>query len=176
MGLAMVHGIITSLHGTITVESEVGKGTTFHVVLPLLEQAAEQSAAAEEPIPRGTERILLVDDEIGIVNMVNQMLTSLGYRVVSCMRGMEALNAVREDPTRFDLVITDQLMPGMTGMEMIRELHHIRHDIPVLLCTGFSKTVPEQDLRNEGVHEVLMKPIVLRQLAEAIRRTLKSKP
>ena len=175
MGLAMVHGIVTSLHGTTTVESEVGKGTTFHVVLPLLDQATEQSSGSDEPIPRGTERILYVDDEAGIVNMDNQMLTSLGYRVVTCMRGVEALTLFRNEPARFDLVITDQIMPGMSGMEMIKELHLIRRDIPVLLCTGFSKTVPDQNLRAEGVKEVLMKPIVLRQMAEAIRRALKAK-
>ena len=91
------------------------------------------------------------------------------------MRGVEALTLFRNEPARFDLVITDQIMPGMSGMEMIKELHLIRRDIPVLLCTGFSKTVPDQNLRAEGVKEVLMKPIVLRQMAEAIRRALKAK-
>ncbi|MEI6514602.1 MAG: ATP-binding protein, partial [bacterium] len=175
MGLAVVHGIITAMQGAITVESEIGKGTTFHVFLPLLEQSAEQTPPSPDPIPRGTERILFVDDEAGIATMVMQMLTSLGYRVVTCARAFDALTIFKGDPSSFDLIITDQIMPGMNGMEMIREMHQIRRNIPVLLCTGFSKTVSEQDLLKEGVHEIMMKPIVLHQLATSIRNALAAK-
>jgi len=174
MGLAVVHGIITSLHGAITVESEVGKGTTFHVVLPLLEQAAESSDIKATVIPRGTERILFVDDEMGINTMASQMLTSLGYRVVTCMRPFDAITIFREDPSRFDLIISDLIMPGLTGMDLIHEIHTLRPEIPSLICTGFSKNVDEKDLLQAGVQEVLMKPLVLRQLAESIRRALDS--
>ncbi len=172
MGLAVVHGIITSLHGTITVESEEGKGTAFHVVLPLLEQAGEQSTTQASEILRGTERILFVDDEMGIATMASQMLTSLGYKVVSCTRPYDAVTIFREDPKRFDLIITDQIMPGLTGMDLINEIHAIRPNIPSLICTGFSRTVDDRDLLKAGVREVLMKPLVLRQLAESIRRAL----
>jgi PAS domain S-box-containing protein len=174
MGLAVVHGIISSLQGTITVESEIGKGTTFHVVLPLLEQAADQSDVKTPEIPRGTERILFVDDELGITTMASQMLTSLGYKVVTSMRPYDALTFFREDPSRFDLIITDQIMPGLTGMDLIHEIHALRPDIPSLICTGFSRNVDDRDLLHAGVQEVLMKPLVLRQLAEAIRRALES--
>lgn len=174
MGLAVVHGIIAALQGTITVESEVGKGTTFHVVLPLLEQAAEQADTTAAQIPHGTERILFVDDEIGITTMASQMLTSLGYKVVTCMRPSDAITIFREDPSQFDLIITDQIMPGMTGMDLIQEIHALCPGIPSLICTGFSRNVDDQDLLQAGVKEVLMKPLILRQLAEAIRRALDS--
>ncbi len=172
MGLSVVHGIISSLQGIITVESEVGKGTTFHLFLPLIEQAAEQVSASNDPLPRGSEAIMFVDDEPGIVAMATQMLTALGYQVTTATRAKDALAIFKQEPKRFDLIITDQIMPGITGMEMVREMHAIRRDIPALLCTGFSKTVPDQDLLAEGIHEVLMKPIVLRQIAEAIRNAL----
>jgi PAS domain S-box-containing protein len=172
MGLAVVHGIIASLHGMITVESEVGKGSVFHVVLPLVEKAAEQVATPVEPIPLGTEHVMFVDDEADIVTMVEQMLKSLGYKPVTFQRSQEALSFFREHPDRFDLLITDQVMPVLSGMEMVREIHRIRPGFPVLLCTGFSKMVSDTELLEGGVSEILMKPIVLRQLAEAIRRVL----
>lgn len=174
MGLAVVHGIITSLHGTITVESEIGKGTSFHIVLPLLEQAAEHVDSKATEIPRGTERILFVDDEQGITNMASQMLTSMGYKVVTCMRPYDAITIFKEDPSRFDLIITDQIMPGLTGMDLLHEIHAIRPNVPALICTGFSKNMDDRDLLQAGAREVLMKPLVLRQLAEAIRHALES--
>ena len=172
MGLSVVHGIVTALHGTVTVESEVGKGSTFRIVLPLQEPSTELSANVAVPLPKGRERILFVDDEVGIVTMMNQMLTSLGYRVTTTQRPQDALTMIKEDPWRFDLIISDQIMPGMTGMEMVKEMHRLRRNLPVILCTGFSKTISDQDLQDGGVREVLMKPIVLRQMAEAIRRAV----
>jgi PAS domain S-box-containing protein len=172
MGLSVVHGIISSLQGIITVESEIGKGTTFHIFLPLIEQVAEQTATSTDPLPRGTEAIMFVDDEPGIVAMASQMLASLGYQVTTATRAKDALAIFKQEPNRFDLIITDQIMPGMTGMEMVREMHAIRRGLPALLCTGFSKTVSEENLLAEGIHEILMKPIVLRQTAEAIRNAL----
>ncbi len=176
MGLAVVHGIITSLHGAITVESEPGKGTTFHVVLPLMDQTSSITSEANEPIQRGTEQILFVDDDANIVSMVSQMLKSLGYTPVTCLQSPEALELIRENPTRFALLITDQVMPGMTGIELVRGAHQLRPDLPVLLCTGFSKALSDHELLEGGVSEILMKPIVLRQLAEAIRRLINRTP
>ncbi len=172
MGLSVVHGIISSLQGIITVESEVGKGATFHLFLPLIEQAAEQASTSSVPLPRGSESIVFVDDEPGIVAMATQMLTTLGYQVTTANRAKDALAILKQEPKRFDLIITDQIMPGMTGMELVREIHSIRPELPALLCTGFSKTVSDQDLLAEGIHEILMKPIVFRQLADAIRNAL----
>ncbi len=172
MGLAVVHGIVTGMEGSLTVESEVGKGSTFHVLLPLLEQAAEAKAAKVRPIPRGTERVLFVDDEPDIITMVNQMLSQLGYQPTLCERASAALEIFCEDPGRFDVLITDQIMPGMTGLELTREIRRVRPDLPVILCTGFSKTVSESDIAEAGVDVMLMKPIIVRQLAETIRLTL----
>ena len=123
-------------------------------------------------MPRGTERVLFVDDEPDIITMVNQMLTQLGYQPTLCDGPAEALDIFREDPEQFDVLITDQIMPGLTGLELTRELHRIRPKLPVILCTGYSKTVSEADIADAGVSEMLMKPIVLRQLAEAIRRSI----
>lgn len=173
MGLAVVHGIVNSLNGMIQVESEVGKGTAFHVILPLITQTVDASAPVAAPLPHGTETILFVDDEVDIVNMVEQMLTGLGYKPALCRGSQEALALFNENPGAYDLVITDQMMPGMTGSEMVREMHKRRKDLPVIICTGFSRTLPENELVESGVGEMLMKPIVLRQMAEAIRRVLK---
>jgi len=174
MGLSVVQGIVTSLHGNITVESTVGKGTTFHIVLPLQEPITELTANIAVPLPKGRERVLIVDDEAGIVTMMNQLLASLGYRVTACQRPADALVLVKEDPWRFDLVITDQIMPGMTGLEMVKEIHRLRRNLPSILCTGFSNSISNEDLLDGGVREILMKPIVLRQMAEAIRRAVGS--
>jgi PAS domain S-box-containing protein len=173
MGLAVVHGIVKSLNGLVHVESELGKGTIFHVVLPLVAQTTDVLAVALEPLPRGTETILFVDDEGDIVTMVEQMLMGLGYAPVVCRGSREALALFKTDPGAYDMVITDQMMPGMTGSEMVREMHKLRSDLPVIICTGFSKTVPESELAESGVGEVVMKPILLRQMAESIRRVLK---
>ena len=176
MGLAVVHGIITALRGTITVDSELGKGSVFHVILPLLEQAAEQVSGPAAPIPRGTETVLFVDDEADIVTMAEQMLRTLGYMPVTCLRSQEALALFQENPDRFQLLVTDQVMPLLTGMELVREIHRVRPELPALLCTGFSRTASDQELLDGGISEILMKPIVLRQLAETMRRVLDSKP
>jgi PAS domain S-box-containing protein len=176
MGLAVVHGIITSLKGTITVESEVGKGSVFHIVLPLLEQAMENPTAVSGTLPSGTECVLFVDDENDIVQMASHMLISLGYTPVLCTQSLEALQTFRENPGRFDIVITDQIMPAMVGTDMAREMIRLRPDIPIILCTGFSKTVTPQEAQEAGIREFLMKPIILRQLADAIRRVLDQKP
>ncbi len=176
MGLAVVHGIVINMQGTITVESEQGKGSVFHIYLPLQEQAAEQKAVEASPLPRGTENVLVVDDEPDIITMVNQMLTQLGYQPTLCDRASDALEVFREDPEHFQLLLTDQIMPGLTGLELTRELRRIRPDLPVILCTGYSKTVSEEDIADAGVREMLMKPIVLRQLAEAIRKSIDETP
>ena len=172
MGLAVVHGLVALLQGAITVESDVGKGSAFRVVLPLVEQAVEPVTTTPDPLPHGTERILFVDDEAGILTMVSQMLTALGYQVETRSRPFDALALFKVNPGGFDLIISDQIMPGMTGLEMIREIHRIRKDIPVILCTGFGKTLSDQDVLMEGVRQVLMKPLILRQLADSIRNAL----
>jgi DNA-binding NtrC family response regulator len=141
-----------------------------------MDQTSATVGTQNDPIQRGTEKVLLVDDEPDIVSMLTQMLKSLGYTPVTCLQSHDALALIREDPNRFSLLITDQVMPGMTGMELVREAHQLRPDLPVILCTGFSKTLSDHELLEGGVNEILMKPIVLRQLAETIRRVLSQKP
>lgn len=172
MGLAVAHGIVSGLNGTIYVESEVGKGSVFHVVLPLAIQETEQVAEQAEPPPSGSGTVLFVDDEGDIVAMAEQMLSSLGYTAVVCRGSHEALRVFQQDAQRFNLVITDQMMPGMTGIEMVKEMRRTRRDLPVIMCTGFSRSISEQELAECQISEVVMKPIVLRQLAEAMRRAL----
>ena len=172
MGLSVVHGIVKSSGGAITVQSEVGKGTEFDVYFPLLkETGAVPQKEASTPIVGGEERILFVDDEEVLVELGKNMLSGLGYRVEGRTSSLEALELFRTEPERFDLVITDMTMPNMTGLELAQELMRIRPDIPVILCTGFSELVTAERAKSLGLKEFIMKPVVLRQLAGAVRRS-----
>jgi len=172
MGLATVHGIVTSHDGAITVHSEPEKGSTFHVYFPRLDSILQPEAQTTEPVPRGKERILFVDDEEQLVRMGQQMLERLGYHVTVRTSSVEAVEAFRAQPDRFDLVITDQTMPNMTGVELAKELMRIRPDVPIILTTGFSEVVTPQEAKNAGIREYIMKPVVARDLAQAIRQVL----
>ena len=172
MGLAVVHGIVKSYGGAITVESEPGKGATFHIFFPRIGDEAPSEIGSGGELPRGTERILFVDDEKDIVDTVNQMLQSLGYEVFAKMSGVEALEEFRNSPDRFDLVITDQTMPKMTGADLAKEMLCIRPGIPIILCTGFSELITEDKAKAMGIREFVMKPIVMSKMAMTIRRVL----
>ena len=126
----------------------------------------------EKPIPTGTERILFIDDEPAIVNISRQMLDSLGYDVVTRTSSIEALELFKAQTDRFDLVITDMTMPQMTGEDLTRELIQIRPDVPVLLCTGFSTRMDEKKALSMGIQAFISKPILKREIAEAIRAVL----
>jgi len=173
MGLSVVHGIATRMGGVINVYSEHGKGTEFHVCLPLTETVKEQQATnVEIPIQGGTEHILLVDDDEAILTMEKQILKRLGYRITSRTSSIEALEAFRASSDKFDIIITDMQMPDMSGDKLAREITKLRPDIPVLLCTGFSETMPEEKAQSMGITGFLFKPIVKRDLASKIRELL----
>ncbi len=173
MGLSVIHGIVTDCHGTITVSSHPGRGTTFHIILPAVpEQTTVPADADHGQIPTGDERILFIDDEDELAALGKVLLEHLGYRLTSFQSGIEALAAFQADPAGYDLVITDQTMPKMTGMELARTILEIRPDMPIILCSGFSETASMEKAKAIGIREYLMKPLVIQQLANSIRKVL----
>lgn len=176
LGLSVVHGIVKSHGGDIAVTSVPGKGTTFCVYFPVTEGAAVPGIEQAEPIIGGTEHILFVDDEQSLAEMGKHLLERLGYKVTVRTSSIEALEVFRKTPDRFDLVISDQTMPNLTGTQLIGELFRIRRDIPVILCTGFSETVNTENFLALGIRAFVMKPIIKREIAKIIRETLDTAP
>ncbi len=172
MGLSVVHGIVKGHGGTIEVASELRGGTTFQVYFPRLQSDTAPKSRLLPHIARGNERILLVDDEEAVVDMGRQILTHLGYEVVALTSSEKAIELFNQDPSQFDLVITDQTMPRITGIELAREILGICPDMPVILCTGFSDSVTAEEARLEGIREYVLKPIVTVELANTIRNIL----
>ncbi|HIJ56162.1 MAG TPA: response regulator [Deltaproteobacteria bacterium] len=172
MGLAVVHGIVKSHGGDILVRSKPGKGTTFHVLFPCIREAPEPKIEVAAEIPRGSENILIVDDEKAVADVTRSMIERLGYQVAARTSSIEALEAFRSNPDRYDLVITDYTMPNMTGVELAEKLLALRTDIPIVLCTGYSEQINETKAKSKGIRAFIMKPIALSELAKTIRNTL----
>jgi CheY-like chemotaxis protein len=176
MGLAMVHGIVHGGGGFIKVASTPGQGSSFRIYFPVLAGevgAAEESAPEEAaPIPTGHERILVVDDEESLVEMYQAILEQLGYAVTVHSSSEQALATFQAAPESFDLVITDQAMPKLSGAELAKKLLAIRPTIPILLCTGYSSIISEENAAELGIARFIAKPIGIRELAETIRETL----
>ncbi len=172
MGLSVVHGIVKSHGGDITVYSEPGVGTTFQVYLPVVKSLAEARPETVEPVPGGTESILIVDDDAVVAEIGRETLERLGYCVTTRTSSIEALELFRAKPGEFDLVITDQTMPHMTGTDLAAEILRIRPDIPIILCTGFSHVITPEKARARGIQEFVMKPIVGAELGRTVRRVL----
>jgi PAS domain S-box-containing protein len=172
MGLAVVHGIVTHHGGAVTVHSTPDQGTIFAIYLPRVAEAATTRAALPETIVPGKGRVLYVDDDISLAHLGHAMLTPLGYEVVACTSGYEALQIFLQTPQSFDLVITDQTMPYMTGDTFVRALRRIRPDIPIILCTGYSSSIDADKARAQGIEAFLMKPLSIDTLAPTIQRLL----
>jgi PAS domain S-box-containing protein len=174
MGLAVVHGIVKGHGGEITVDSQPGKGTTFNVYLKVTgeRKLPRRNTASIEPIPRGNEKIIFIDDEKDLVEIGARLLVNLGYDVVSATSSLEALEIFRNDPSRFDLVISDQTMPHLTGLQLAGQLKQIRPDLPVILCTGFSENIDELNYKSRGINDFLMKPIARNEMARVVRSVL----
>jgi CheY-like chemotaxis protein len=173
LGLSVVHGIVKEHGGDICVYSEMGKGTAFHVYLPLLNRSTEPEKA-EKPVihETGTESVLLVDDEEPIVRLEQMMLERLGYKVTARTSSVEALGAFRSDPNKFDIVITDMNMPNLTGNRLAREIGVIKPGVPVIMCTGFSEKIDEKSAKANGISGFLMKPVVKSDMAKMVRKVL----
>jgi PAS domain S-box-containing protein len=172
MGLSIVHGIIKSYGGFITLSSEPGKGTVFHVFLPVVNKEALPAKEAIKQIPVGKEKILFIDDEDVLADMGKNMLERLGYRVTVRKSSLEALETFQNQPNQFDVVITDQTMPGMTGIDLARRMLQIRPDIPIILCTGYSSIISEQKAKSLGIREFALKPVGKSDIAMLIRKVL----
>lgn len=173
IGLSIVHGFLKSHGGTVTVESEPGKGSLFSVYLPLYsEKSAEILSPASGAAPGGSEKILLIDDEEIILSSLERVFTKSGYQVVAIQDSREALRIFTEGPKEFDLVITDLSMPKMTGIELTRKILDIRPDIPVILCTGYNEDLSGQEARSLGIRELLLKPASSNELKMIVRRAL----
>ena len=172
LGLSVVHGIVESYGGKISVESTKGVGSSFSIWLPITKKRQLESAYKPEMLPVGRERVLLVDDEPSIAKIGAQILKRLGYAVTTRTSSIEALELFRSKSNYFDLVITDMTMPNMTGDALARELIKIRFDIPVILCTGYSNKISEAQALDMGIKAIAYKPIIRSELAKTVRQLL----
>ncbi len=176
IGLDMVYRMIKNYRGDITVYSEPGKGTTFHIFLPGVRQEENRHKSEVELPKNGAgERILFVDDDPGVAAMGERLLEKLGYSVEVSTQSHEAFEAFHKAPHRFDIVISDYIMPDMTGLQLARKIKEIRADIPIIMCTGFSESINKSNFKSLGIDGFFMKPILIKQLAQLVRKLLDEK-
>jgi len=174
LGLSVVHGIINSYDGAITAYSEPGKGSVFNVFLPQITAEAKDEEKGRRIRPeKGREHILLVEDEPSQLQGMARLLERLGYRVTAKPSGRAALAAFKKRPDAFDLVITDQTMPRMSGVELAGSLARVRPGLPVILCTGFSEKVNGETVGQYGIRAFVMKPFTMQEISKHIRAVLK---
>ncbi len=173
LGLSVVYGIVKEYGGDILVESDEGVGSTFSVFFPASEKEQPSPSMRNQAIlPLGVERILFIDDEPLIARLGKEYLERLGYKVTIRQCALEALELFRNDPDRFDLVVTDMTMPQMTGDEVAAEMLKIRTDIPIILCTGYSRRISEKRAKEIGIRAFVMKPLAPHDFAHTVRKVL----
>ena len=173
MGLSVVYGIIKGHNAEITVESELGKGSVFHIWLPIMaKNAARENKEGAKGLPTGKENILLVDDEESVARLEAQVLTRLGYNVTFYVSSRDAVEAFQNNSNGFDLVITDMTMPEITGDQLAGAILSIRPDMPIIICTGFSARINEEQAKQIGVKGFLMKPVTKSDMALMVRNVL----
>lgn len=172
MGLAIIHGIMAEYGGSITVESKLGEGSAFHVYFPVVANEELPADKVAKEIPMGYEHILFIDDEELLAEMGQDMLERLGYTVTVRKSSLDALSTFQNNPKDFDVVITDQTMPGITGSDLARRFLQIRPDIPIILCTGYSNLIDEVSAKAVGIREFALKPLTKGVIAKLIRKVL----
>ncbi len=176
LGLSMVYGIVKEHKGDIKVYSELGKGTTFNIYIPLMAKSDIVESSSEKVVLEcGSEHILLVDDEAAIANLEKQILERLGYTISERTSSFDALEAFKANPDRYDLVISDMSMPHMTGDALARKMLSIKPDLPIIICTGFSERLNKELAKEMGIKGLLMKPVTISDMAQEVRRVLDEK-
>ena len=173
LGLAVVHGVVKGLDGAVDVLTEPGRGSTFTIFLPSAEPMPQPDEPDPTSLPGGRGRILFVDDEEAIATLGQAVLESMGYDVVAVTSSLEAREVFLNDPDGFDLVITDQNMPAMTGIELASALSTVRPKRPIILCSGCSEMIPHEKIEAAGISRVLAKPISRRDMASCVQSVLK---
>ncbi|SDZ79702.1 PAS domain S-box-containing protein [Desulfuromusa kysingii] len=173
MGLASVQGIMDQHHGLIKVRSTPGHGSTFELYFPVFDgPSIAHQKVLEDPPQEGTESILLIDDDQMIIELGEQMLKELGYQITTASSGAAALQLIEDKPHRFELIITDQTMPEMTGQELVQKIRKMNPQVPIILSTGYSSKVAKEDIQKFGFSAYCRKPLCLNELAKVIRELL----
>jgi len=178
MGLAVIQGIVKGYGGDISVQSQPGKGTAFQVLLPCFGEAKKEKTGkiqVEEEIPGGSERILLVDDEIRVLEALSQILGKKGYQVKGISDPLEALETFKQKPAQFDLIISDITMPHMTGIQLARQVKNLNPTVPIILCTGFGSIITGEEMKDLGIDDLITKPISSSDLTRLVREVLDSR-
>jgi CheY-like chemotaxis protein len=175
LGLSVVHGIVSNYSGAIVVESEPGKGSRFMIYLPQHSRESPGDESTREKAIQGKERILFVDDEKEITYMGKRMLESLGYTVDIRTDGPAALQELKNDPMKYDLLVTDQAMPKMLGTELVKAVRNVRPDLKIIIITGYKDSIPANTKNDLNVSEIILKPLILSEFSKLIREVLDKK-
>lgn len=173
LGLSVVYGIVKEYDGDLAIESEVNRGTSIRIMIPTVDDlTSEKLIRRNVNLPGGSESILLIDDEKSLLRMMQKSLERLGYKVTSTLRGQDGVDMFSDNPLGFDLVLTDMMMPEITGEDVVREVRKVNPDIPVIIYTGFSDRIDEDNFVSLGVNGLLKKPVLRADLAFMVRKVL----